>query len=84
MSADPNTKQPLLILGTRTLAEEVADLVSEIAGLEDKLYYDAEKTRPAANEGLVERIAALGRAAERPPVKPDEARAIIGLPARSD
>lgn len=28
------TKQPLLILGTRALAEDVADLVSEIPGLE--------------------------------------------------
>jgi 3-keto-5-aminohexanoate cleavage enzyme len=51
-------------------------------GLEDNLYYDAGKTKPATNEGLVQRIAALARAAERPPVRPDEARKIIGLPDR--
>lgn len=51
-------------------------------GLEDNLYYDVGKTKPATNEGLVQRIAALARAAERPPVKPDEARKIIGLPDR--
>lgn len=52
-------------------------------GLEDNLYYDVGKTKLATNEGLVQRIAALARAAERPPVKPDEARKIIGLPDRS-
>jgi uncharacterized protein (DUF849 family) len=51
-------------------------------GLEDNLYYDVGKTKLATNEGLVQRIAALARAAERPPVKPDEARKIIGLPDR--
>jgi len=51
-------------------------------GLEDNLHLDVGKTRPATNEGLVQRIAALARAAERPPVKPNEARQMIGLPDR--
>lgn len=52
-------------------------------GLEDNMWLDAEKTRPATNVALVERIVALGRAAGREPATPDEARALIGLPLRA-
>jgi 3-keto-5-aminohexanoate cleavage enzyme len=48
-------------------------------GLEDNLYLDVRKTRPATNPGLVERIVALAGAAEREVATPAEARAIIGL-----
>ncbi|MEO7368523.1 MAG: 3-keto-5-aminohexanoate cleavage protein [Gemmatimonadaceae bacterium] len=48
-------------------------------GLEDNLFFDREKTRPATNPSLVERVAKLARAAERDVATPDEARAIIGL-----
>ncbi len=51
-------------------------------GLEDNLFFDKEKTRPATNRGLVERIARLARAAEREVATPAEARSIIGLPER--
>lgn len=50
-------------------------------GLEDNLYMDREKRRLATNAGLVERIARLARAADRELATPEEARAIIGLPA---
>jgi 3-keto-5-aminohexanoate cleavage enzyme len=49
-------------------------------GIEDNLYFDREKKRLASNAELVERIAALGRAAGREIATPDEARALIGLP----
>lgn len=51
-------------------------------GLEDNLFEDAAKSRPATNPALVERIARLARAAEREPATPSEAREIIGLPTR--
>ncbi len=51
-------------------------------GLEDALWMDAEKTTPATNVALVERIATLARAAGREPCTPAEARALIGLPPR--
>jgi uncharacterized protein (DUF849 family) len=51
-------------------------------GLEDNLYEDTEKKRPATNAGLVERIARLARAAEREPATPAQARQMIGLPAQ--
>jgi 3-oxoadipate:acetyl-CoA acetyltransferase len=51
-------------------------------GLEDNLYLDDDKQQPATNVALVERLAALGRAAGREPATPAEARQIIGLPAR--
>jgi uncharacterized protein (DUF849 family) len=47
--------------------------------LEDNLFLDAGKTRPASNPLLVERIATLAAAAERPAATPAEAREIIGL-----
>jgi uncharacterized protein (DUF849 family) len=52
-------------------------------GLEDNLYEDAGKEKPASNAGLVERIVRLARAAEREPASPAEARALIGLPGKT-
>ena len=51
-------------------------------GLEDNLYYDAGKSRPASNVELVERLVRLARAAEREIATPAEARQVLGLPAR--
>jgi len=51
-------------------------------GLEDNLYFDAEKTRPASNPGLVRRIARVAESMERGIATPAEARAMIGLAAR--
>ena len=48
-------------------------------GLEDNLYYDTAKQRPASNPGLVERLAKLASAAGRETASPAEAREIIGL-----
>jgi len=52
-------------------------------GLEDNLFMDAGKTRPATNPLLVERIVRLAAAAERECATPAEAREMIGLPALS-
>jgi uncharacterized protein (DUF849 family) len=49
-------------------------------GLEDNLWLDVDKTRPATNLALVERLASIARAAERPIATPAEARALLGLP----
>ena len=48
-------------------------------GLEDNLYYDTAKQRPASNPGLVERLSKLASAAGRETASPAEARKIIGL-----
>ena len=48
-------------------------------GLEDNLWLDHEKTRPATNLALVERLVSIARAAERPIATPTEARELIGL-----
>lgn len=48
-------------------------------GLEDNLFLDAEKKQPATNPALVERLARLAEAAERPRATPAQAREIIGL-----
>jgi len=48
-------------------------------GLEDNIWYDAERTTLATNPMLVERVADLARAMERRPATPAEARAILGL-----
>lgn len=48
-------------------------------GLEDNLYYDAAKTEPATNPGLVERIARLAKELGREIATPKEARQMIGL-----
>ncbi len=52
-------------------------------GLEDNLWLDARKERPASNRELVERLAQLARALERKIATPDQARSMIGLPART-
>lgn len=51
-------------------------------GLEDALYYDWETRRPATNAGLIDRVVRLARAAGREIATADQARRIIGLPAR--
>jgi len=51
-------------------------------GLEDNLYYDEDRTQPATNAALVERVVKLADAAGREAATPDDARAMIGLPAR--
>lgn len=52
-------------------------------GLEDNLWLDTGKERPATNLALVERLVRLSEAAERSIATPDEARALVGLPART-
>jgi 3-oxoadipate:acetyl-CoA acetyltransferase len=51
-------------------------------GLEDSLWLDAEKLRPATNLALVERLVAVARAVERDVASPHVARELIGLPPR--
>lgn len=51
-------------------------------GLEDNIYFDRERTEPADNARLVARLARIGRELGREAAGGDEARAIIGLPAR--
>ena len=53
-------------------------------GLEDNLFMDAEKTRPATNASLVKRVAGVAASVEREIATPLEARAIIGLPSRKN
>lgn len=48
-------------------------------GLEDNVWLDGERSRPATNEALVQRLAALAEIVERPLATPDEARHLIGL-----
>jgi 3-keto-5-aminohexanoate cleavage enzyme len=48
-------------------------------GLEDNLYYDTGKKRPATNPGLVDRLVRLASAAGREIASQAEARKIIGL-----
>lgn len=52
-------------------------------GLEDNLWLDQERERPATNPALVERLVTLTRAAERRIASPDRTRELIGLPART-
>lgn len=49
-------------------------------GLEDALWLDAEKRRPATNAALVERLVRLGEACEREIATPARARELVGLP----
>ena len=51
-------------------------------GLEDNLYYDDARTVLATNAMLIDRLVKLARAAGREVATPDDARAIIGLPAK--
>jgi uncharacterized protein (DUF849 family) len=53
-------------------------------GLEDNLWMDAEtKREPASNPRLIERVVALAHANGRSIATPAEARALLGLPAKS-
>jgi len=52
-------------------------------GLEDALWLDAAKERPATNLALVERVVGLGGACEREIATPGRARELIGLTARA-
>ncbi len=52
-------------------------------GLEDSLWLDPLKERPATNAALVERIVGLARAYEREIASPRRARDLIGLPVRA-
>jgi len=49
-------------------------------GLEDNLYYDADKRQPATNAGLIERLVKVAKACGREICSPVEARQIIGMP----
>jgi 3-keto-5-aminohexanoate cleavage enzyme len=49
-------------------------------GLEDNLYLDDGKEKPATNLMLVERLVRVAKSVEREICKPDEARKIMGLP----
>jgi len=51
------------------------------AGLEDNLWMDAEKTDPATNVRLIERVVRAAEAAGRPIASPATARRLIGLPS---
>ena len=48
-------------------------------GLEDNPSYDAERTRPATNPGLVARVAELAAIAGRPLATAAEVRERLGL-----
>jgi uncharacterized protein (DUF849 family) len=52
-------------------------------GLEDNLWLDQQKQRPATNLALIERLATLAHATERRIASPDRARELIGLAART-
>ncbi len=52
-------------------------------GLEDNLWLDTTKTRPAENLSLIERVVGLARALEREIATPAQARELLGLPARA-
>jgi uncharacterized protein (DUF849 family) len=52
-------------------------------GLEDNLWYDRERTVPATNESLVERIVGIAELLDRRPATPADARALLGLPVEA-
>jgi 3-keto-5-aminohexanoate cleavage enzyme len=51
-------------------------------GLEDNLWFDADRREPATNARLVERLVKLATLVGREIATPDEARAMIGISAR--
>ena len=51
-------------------------------GLEDNLWFDSGRTELATNARLIDRLVKLAGEVGREIASPDEARAIIGLPAR--
>ena len=48
-------------------------------GLEDNLWFDDDRTDPATNPRLVERVVAVGRSMGREPATPDEVRRRLGI-----
>jgi 3-keto-5-aminohexanoate cleavage enzyme len=50
-------------------------------GLEDNLWLNGQRRRPATNAELVERVAALARIADRPLATPEQTRARLGFDA---
>ena len=48
-------------------------------GLEDNIWYDAERTRLATNRDLVERIVSIAENLGYKPYTPNEARELLGL-----
>jgi len=48
-------------------------------GLEDNIWYDAERTRLATNRELVERVVYIARSMGREPLSPREARGLLKL-----
>lgn len=48
-------------------------------GLEDNIWFDHERTHPARNAELVERLVGIAKACGREIATPDEARSMIGL-----
>lgn len=53
-------------------------------GLEDNIWYDDDRTQPATNAGLIERLVKLAHCVGREIASPDETRAMIGMPARME
>ncbi len=52
-------------------------------GLEDNLWFDLARTQPATNARLIDRLAKLANMVGREIASPEEARALIGMPAQS-
>jgi uncharacterized protein (DUF849 family) len=52
-------------------------------GLEDNLWFDDDRTVPASNARLIDRVVKVAGGAGREIASPDEAREMIGLPARA-
>jgi uncharacterized protein (DUF849 family)/N-acetylglutamate synthase-like GNAT family acetyltransferase len=52
-------------------------------GIEDAIYYDYARERPARNRELVERLARIAAELQRPLATPEEARRMLGLPQRT-
>jgi uncharacterized protein (DUF849 family) len=48
-------------------------------GLEDNIWYDSERTRPATNRGLIERVLSVAAALGRTPYSQKQARDVLGL-----
>jgi 3-keto-5-aminohexanoate cleavage enzyme len=48
-------------------------------GLEDNIWFDDDRTDPATNARLVERVVAVGRSMGREPAAPDEVRRRLGI-----
>jgi uncharacterized protein (DUF849 family) len=49
-------------------------------GLEDNLWFDEDRTDPASNPRLVERVVAVGRSMGREPATPEQVRLRLGIP----